>query len=240
MRDRFILEQEWAVRPRDIRRAILDFRPNIIHFCGHGAGSQGLCFQDEAGNLQLVTGEVLADLFKNFATQIECVLLNACYSEVQADAIVQHIDYVIGMNAPINDKPAIEFAVGFYDGLAGYDPERDQLPPVEFAFNLGCNAIGLAGLSGNDPRNAVRLNAGVSVDIIPVLKKNPNIFELGCCWLKRNKVQLRLRSPLAPLKKGGTGIKVPLKKGGNCLKVPLKKGDNGGSLYVSHSFLKLV
>jgi hypothetical protein len=124
-----------------------------------------------------VTGEVLADLFQNFATQIECVLINACYSEVQAEAIVQHIDYVIGMNAPIHDKPAIEFAVGFYDGLVGYDSQQDQLPPVEFAFKLGCNAIGLAGLSGNDPRNAVRLNPGVSADAIPVLKKNPNIID---------------------------------------------------------------
>ncbi|MBN3945108.1 MAG: CHAT domain-containing protein [Nostoc sp. NMS7] len=158
-RDQFLIEQEWAVRPKDIRRAILDFRPNIIHFCGHGVGTQGLCFQNNVGNLQFVTGEVLADLFNNFATQIECVLLNACYSEVQANAIVQHINYVIGMNAPINDKPAIEFTVGFYDGLAGYDPEQDKVSPVEFAFNLGCNAIGLAGLSAN---------------AIPVLKKNPN------------------------------------------------------------------
>ena len=158
-RDQFILEARWAVRPRDIRREILDFRPHIIHFSGHGAGETGLCFEDETGKQQLVTGEALAGLFKQFNRQIECVLLNACYSEEQAKAIVQHIDYVIGMNKPIGDKAAIEFAVGFYDALAGYDPQYDEGSPVEFAFDIACNAIILEGLSG---------------ELIPVIKKKPN------------------------------------------------------------------
>jgi hypothetical protein len=152
-RDNFVLEARWAVRPRDIRREILDFRPHIIHFSGHGAGETGLCFEDETGQLKLVTGEALAGLFKQFARQIECVLLNACYSEEQAKAIVQHIDYVIGMNKPIGDKAAIEFAVG-------YDPQYDEGSPVEFAYDIACNAITLAGVSG---------------ELIPVIKKKPNL-----------------------------------------------------------------
>jgi hypothetical protein len=38
-----------------------------------------------------------------------------------------------------------------------------------------------------------------------------------------------VRSPLAPLKKGGTGVNVPWKKGETEAKVPLKKGDLGGA-----------
>lgn len=147
-RENFDLRYDLAVRPRDIRRAILDYRPNIIHFSGHGAGVQGLAFEDEAGNEQLVTGEALAGLF-GLCNQVECVLLNACYSEVQAKAIVQHINYVIGMNDQIEDKAAIEFVVGFYDALLAYNPKYDSgSPPVEFAFNFARNAIGLAGVSG--------------------------------------------------------------------------------------------
>ncbi len=83
------------------------------------------------------------------------MLLNACYSEVQADTIVQEIDYVIGMNAAIADKTAIKFAVGFYDGLGGYDPQYSKGTPIEFAFNLGCNAIAFSTdgkylISGSD------------------------------------------------------------------------------------------
>jgi hypothetical protein len=74
--------------------------------------------------------------------------LNACYSEVQAKAIAQHINYVIGMNDQIEDKAAIEFVVGFYDALLAYNPEYDSGSPVEFAFNIAQNAIDLAGVSG--------------------------------------------------------------------------------------------
>ncbi|BAY89371.1 MULTISPECIES: CHAT domain-containing protein [unclassified Tolypothrix] len=157
-RENFDLRYDLAVRPRDIRRAILDYRPNIIHFSGHGAGIQGLAFEDETGKSQLVTGEALAGLFGQFSKQVECVLLNACYSEVQAEAISQQINYVIGMNDRIGDKAAVEFVVGFYDGLLAYNPEYDEGAPVEFAFNIAKNAIQLAGVSG---------------ELIPELKKKP-------------------------------------------------------------------
>jgi CHAT domain len=159
-RDKFILQQEWAVRPRDVRRAVLDFRPNIIHFSGHGSGTTGLSFEDETGKEKLVTSEALAGLFGQFAKQVECVVLNACYSEEQALAIAQHIDYVIGMNAAIGDKAALEFAVGFYDALVAYDPQYDTYSRIEFAFNIACNAIQFAGVGGKS---------------IPIMKKKPHL-----------------------------------------------------------------
>lgn len=139
-RDQFSLEQRLAARPRDIQRAMLDVNPQIIHFSGHGAGEQGLVFEDEIGNAKLVNGAALAGLFELFADQITCVVLNGCYSEVQAKAISQYIPYVIGMNQAIGDKAAISFAVGFYDALgAGRN--------VEFAYKLGCAAIRMEGIA---------------------------------------------------------------------------------------------
>ena len=44
-------------------------------------------------------------------------MLNGCYSQVQAEAIAQHIPSVIGMSQAIGDRAAIELAVGFYDAL---------------------------------------------------------------------------------------------------------------------------
>ncbi|BAY25516.1 hypothetical protein NIES2100_53220 [Calothrix sp. NIES-2100] len=141
-RDSFRFEQRWAVRPRDIQRAMLDLNPQIIHFSGHGTGDKGLVFEDEIGNAKLVDGDALAGLFELFADQIRCVVLNGCYSQVQAHAIAQHIDYAIGMNQEISDRAAIEFAVGFYDGLGAGRP-------IEFAYKLGCAAIRMAGLPDN-------------------------------------------------------------------------------------------
>jgi len=128
-----------AVRPRDIQQAMLDFKPQIIHFSGHGADEDGLVFEDIDGQFKLISGEDLADLFDLFSDRIECVVLNACYSETQAEAIRQKIQYVIGMNQAIGDRAAIEFAVGFYAAIGAGES-------YEFAFKLGCNAIRLAGI----------------------------------------------------------------------------------------------
>ena len=154
-REQFVLKQKWAVRPRDIRQAMLDSEPYIVHFSGHGTGDEGLVFEDETGRARLVDGEALAGLFELFTDCVECVVLNGCYSEVQATAIARHVNYVIGMNKAIGDRAAIEFAVGFYDALgAGRS--------VEFANKYGCAAIRLAG---------------IPQQLTPILKKKANIGE---------------------------------------------------------------
>lgn len=138
-REEFVLISKWAARPKDIRRAMLDYKPNIVHFCGHGSGEGGLVFEDENGQAKPVSTDALAEFFGLFAGTVECVVLNACYSEVQAEAIAKHIPYVIGMKGPIEDATAIEFAVAFYDALGAGEP-------FEFAYKLACNAIKWAHL----------------------------------------------------------------------------------------------
>jgi len=127
-----------ATRPRDVQQAMLDFKPQIVHFSGHGAGQEGLVFEDKIGQEKVVGSEALADLFRLFSNRVECVVLNACYAKFQAEAIAQHIDYVIGMSKAIGDKAAIEFSVGFYSALGSGEP-------IEFAYEMGCNAILLEG-----------------------------------------------------------------------------------------------
>ena len=97
-REQFRLEQRWATRPRDIQRALLDCQPYIVHFSGHGTGEAGLALESDNGTIQYVDATALAGLFELFAHQIGCVVLNACYSDLQATAIAQHIPHVIGMN----------------------------------------------------------------------------------------------------------------------------------------------
>lgn len=80
-RDQFVLKQVWAARPIDVRRAMLDLQPNIVHFCGHG-GTEGIFFEDDAGQAHFVEAKTLADFFSLFKDSVECVILNACYSEI--------------------------------------------------------------------------------------------------------------------------------------------------------------
>jgi CHAT domain-containing protein len=155
-RDQFKLVVNWAVTDDDLRRALLENDPEIVHFSGHGSGSSqggqgrelvpvleedsgGLAFEDDRGHVQLIPGDALARLFELCVDSVKCVVLNACYSEVQANAIARHIDFVIGMKKAIGDEAAIKFAVGFYDALgAGRDFEK--------AFKFGCIAIDLKGI----------------------------------------------------------------------------------------------
>jgi hypothetical protein len=123
-----------GVRSQELPELLAEHNPQIVHFCGHGAGEQGLVFQDETGQEQLVSTEILARIFKTFAEEIHCTVLNACDSDRQAEAIVDHIDYVVGMSQPILDKAAYHFSVGFYNGLAAGKS-------IEQAYELGCIAI---------------------------------------------------------------------------------------------------
>ncbi|MEM7715346.1 MAG: CHAT domain-containing protein [Cyanobacteria bacterium P01_A01_bin.68] len=130
---------KWAVRVDDLRSALLYHKPNIVHFSGHGAGDDGLLLENQYGQKQLVNSESLAGLFKLFKEDVECVVMNACYSEVQAEAIHQHINCVIGMNYRIGDKAAIEFATGFYDALLNGRNYHDS-------FEFGRNALDLESI----------------------------------------------------------------------------------------------
>jgi len=132
-REQFELRSEWAIRLRDLRRALLDFKPHIVHFTGHGT-EDDLMVEDELGFAVPISSEALSGLFELFSNRLECVILSACYSAQQANAISRHINYVIGMRGEFNDKAAIEFAVGFYDALGAGES-------VEEAFKFGCNAI---------------------------------------------------------------------------------------------------
>ncbi len=138
-RSRFEIVTRWALRGDDLRRALLDHEPQIVHFSGHGGGKHGLALENSSGQMQLVSTESLAKLFKLFKDKIECVVFNACYSEAQAEAIHQHINCVVGMNKAIGDRAAIEFAVGFYDALGAGKS-------YEVAYEFGCSAIDLESI----------------------------------------------------------------------------------------------
>ena len=130
----FEIELGLEIRSQNLQELLAEHSPQFVHFCGHGAGEKGLVFQDEDGREQIVSTEILTRIFKNFANEIHCTVLNACDSDRQAEAIVEHIDYVVGMSQPILDKAAYLFAVAFYKGLGSGKS-------IEQAYEMGCIAI---------------------------------------------------------------------------------------------------
>jgi len=164
-RERFQIISKFAVRVSDLRRSLLDHNPQFVHFSGHGAGDHGLALEDDSGKMKLVSTASLAKLLKSF--QVKCVLLNACYSEKQAEAICQHVDHVMGMNQAIGDRAAIEFAVGFYDALgAGRS--------IEDAFEIGCTTLDLESIPESaTPVLKVRKAAAAIASTLPVVDEEP-------------------------------------------------------------------
>lgn len=173
-RDNFEIEAHGAVCPEDLQQHLYDFKPQIVHFSGHGVGEEGLVFENEKGGLQLVDNEILGDLFRLFAREIECVVLNACYAEVQAEVISRYIPYVIGMNQAIGDEAARIFAKGFYGGI--WD-ERT----IEDAFALGVNAIALESTTKEELAEAdipvlLKRKSKMVDSAIPIVESNGYFF----------------------------------------------------------------
>jgi hypothetical protein len=183
-REQFNILTRSALRIDDLRRTLLDHEPQIVHFSGHGAGTQGLALEDHSGQVQLVSTESLAKLFRLFQDTIECVVLNACYSEVQAEAIHQYIDCVVGMNQAIGDRAAIEFATGFYDAL-GAGRSYDQ------AYEFGCTAIALESIPES---------------MTPVLKAR--VRSLGSIQEQPSSNDLEITRSTAPLEKPSQSISI--------------------------------
>ncbi|MGL4883516.1 MAG: GUN4 domain-containing protein [Waterburya sp.] len=179
-RENLEVEVGFAVRPEDLQGLLLKHEPDIVHFCGHGTGQQGLVLQEDIGLEKLVSTDALSNLFELCSQWVKCVLLNACYSEVQANAIVRHIDYAIGMNHEIRDNAAIAFATGFYQAL-GYGQ------PIEKSYKFGCNAIQLQISDSSNFRSVLseerrKLEVATTVERVvipeylkPVLKIKPNL-----------------------------------------------------------------
>jgi CHAT domain len=138
-RDNFLLESRESVRPGDITQAIFDVHPQIVHFSGHGMRTGELCFEDIQGKTQPVQPDALAKLFQLVSEYVRCVVLNACYAEIQAKAIAQYIPFVIGMNHSISDQASILFSTGFYKALGAGET-------VEKAYDYGCVEIQLHGI----------------------------------------------------------------------------------------------
>lgn len=135
-RSHFSLRPVLDVQKKKMLDILLKQKPQIIHFSGHGSGSTGLLFYSDTGYSDMVRGEDLAQLFRQFNDMISCVVLNACYSEVQAQAIAQYIPNVIGTDNAIGDAVAIAFSESFYNALFSGES-------YEKAYQMAMAQIGL-------------------------------------------------------------------------------------------------
>src|SRR3954468_17732186 len=97
-RDDFAFHSKWAVTVDDMMRHLGLLQPTIIHFSGDsGDAGSGIYLQGDHGAAQLVTGRALTMMIQSTAASARVVVLSACYSESQADAVRSVVDCVVGM-----------------------------------------------------------------------------------------------------------------------------------------------
>ena len=131
---------------------------------GAGDPPYGLFFQGAGGRAQFVSAQAIEATFGAAGRSVQLVVLSACYSDAQAEALLAHVDCVVGMSGAIRDDAARSFAIGFYGGLA----ERES---VAAAHAQGRAAISLAGLP-DSALPQLRVRAGVDASRL-VLAADP-------------------------------------------------------------------
>jgi CHAT domain len=139
LRDSFTFENRGAVTINELRNALSEVRPHIVHFAGHGTAAGELLLEDSSGYSVAADPQALTDIFGMFA-DIECVVLNSCNSSAQADAIHVHAKYVIGIKDESDDEVSCKFSEIFYQSVCnGHDYDE--------AFQLATAQLKIEGLS---------------------------------------------------------------------------------------------
>lgn len=104
------------------------FKPNILHFSGHGDFGV-LEFDDgKVTGSDYVTREFsdLNQCLKNTDHKVKLLVLNACNSAPLSHVFLENVDVVISMNVPISDFAAAEFSKYFYGSLASNQSVRSS------------------------------------------------------------------------------------------------------------------
>lgn len=130
-----------AVRPTTVLPAVLDVRPHVVHFAGHGSASGALAAQDESGRAAPIAVEDFADVLEA-VDSVRALVLGACKVGGPAAAPGRRFD-VIGCEGSLSGVTALAFSRGFYHALV-----RGYPAPECYKFGLsqirveGCDASG--------------------------------------------------------------------------------------------------
>jgi hypothetical protein len=186
-RDLIDVVSAWAVRPDDLLQALNVHKPQIVHFSGHGNRVGEIILVDRNGAPKSVSTKALKALFAALKDNIQVVILNACYSCTQAEAIIEVINCAVGMNDSIGDQAAIAFAASFYRAL-GFGRS------VQDAFDQGKVALLLEGIpEENTPEFLVKEGIDPSQIILvsqtnTLLESSLSPYELSSKKMKRERL----------------------------------------------------
>lgn len=113
-----------------------DQGPHVIHFIGHGeadAVSATVLLEDDNGDVDAIPAGEFAEIVGE--PTVNLVVLNACetastvnlFQSVAQETLRRRVPAVIGMQVPILDRAAVDFAREFYGAWAAGEPIESAL-----------------------------------------------------------------------------------------------------------------
>jgi hypothetical protein len=163
----------------DLRRGLMEFQPEIVHFAGHG-NPDGLIFEDSEGGPYLVRGLEVAQAFQALAGVTKCAFLSADRTAAIAENIALSIDHVIAYRDSTYDEDAADFAETFYNHISAGESvissfERARLR-VELKGDDQTPPLLISRLAASPPQNAFRL-ALLEPDLVLALSRDPSLMQ---------------------------------------------------------------
>jgi hypothetical protein len=164
-RDCFELHKHSAIRPIDLQRLLMMYEPHIVHFSGHGSKKEQIILGGTPGRGKEVDQQGLAEMFALYKHHVRLVVLNACFTRIQACSLSETIDYSIGTGKGIGDKGGVAFAGAFYRALGfgksvkgAFESARVELGLTKMPRTKGIELFVRSGLSAADqfPRTGIK------------------------------------------------------------------------------------
>jgi hypothetical protein len=143
-RDSFELHLHPAVRAGDLQPLLMEYEPHIVHFSGHSSHATKIIFEGGGGKGKQIKTKALVNVFRLYSHHVRMVVLNACLTDSQAEALTQVIDCAVGIDRIIGDQAAVKFAGAFYLALSygktirnAFDSAQAQLDMLDLPRSKG-------------------------------------------------------------------------------------------------------
>lgn len=182
------LRVEFAARPAELQTALLEYKPHVVHFAGHGNG-EGIHLETDEGRTCPVSAAQLSTLLTLARRHVRLVVLNACRSAPQTEALGRLVDFVVGTGAPVADDAAVRFTAHFYKSLAVGGTVREAYHSAKKGLQEGGGGVG-----ASDYELITREGADESRPLLPPDSKGDSVaFEAREINLTKGVVSNRIR-----------------------------------------------
>jgi Tfp pilus assembly protein PilF len=127
----------------DISQVLSELQPYIVNISGDEDGIDSLTLANISGeNIFKNREELIANLFQYHSKNIKCIILNGCFSIIQAREIIRYVEFIIGISQNLKNSTVINFLAEFYYQVGSQRTIRD-------AYYQSCNFLERTGTTSD-------------------------------------------------------------------------------------------